>query len=1066
MIERNQIFSPIHKIKSTFDYFGFSFYFSMLIGIGLIFGSIKQYNDVDLTSYASIIAFAIALIVPFSIILFTARFWVYNDRVFSIIKFAGNLFFIISGYVFIADFLNFLSITMVEAPPIMQLGFFWVYRFYSLVVYIASLFVQLFLSALERMVRTNQKPVQSTILDISGNSLISVGLSYIYIILFPRYGIFGVIISQLIVGSLHLLFNYKALIDSRQHIQEQLNINMNQNKKPLKFTLTSGFLNVFKGFFLSLPLFGIIVVNLAISLSFLVQSSLIPLWIQFYPKILISCILWLAVYWLFNCKKLIIISSSALILVIYFILNGNPESFLTQRSLILWLIALSISGTVIGFFLVNKESITGLFSKIFFALFGAFCCISGFLLGFMIKWGLYDDDVLVAMLYIAIPVLVIYLIGMMLGKTEIFKEYNQENKFNEGKALNDKVSHSDTANASIVVHTIPQREKKILRKETIIMGIILIALIVLPVIPISYARQISTEQVLATYNGDYYLWFADSLRTVDSEYRPNLPSSPINNTVKISMARGEHEGFQVVFTPWKVQNLNLWDFSVIADLYNEATDTFIDNDNITLYSESYVTQLHEQYPDRLYPFQRLDTRLDLDGQINYPYYIDVYIPDDESILPGIYETSFKFYCRDYHSPLPGENPNYHDRLVYFNLEVEVFNFTISRERHIGTEIIWGIPDTPDWVNFYMDYRLDAIWPPPPAIAYNADLNSGPLSITFNFTKWLADLDRGFELGMKYFPITWHPTGIDWSPSALNYTDEYKTLLTWYIANITDQLTGKKTPWNTDYIDHAYFFVIDEPPIYWDPLIINVSYIIHNVTDRIKIMETMNRDLSTYTDQFLSEVDIYCQYIHHWEPSQKYPQDSEVNKWPARLKAFVEGYSGPRSKELWVYHTHNRFPSPDTEVFNSGVMHRNIFWMHWIYNVTGYLYWSYNWGIDHQGGYGYANYGESVLVGYGENNQPLSSIRLERIRDGIEDFEYFWLLNDLLTKIDPSERIIGESLLEQVRNMFNQPEHFSHLPGYNSEMFEGFKWGYNPYSQPYLQLRNQIGSEINRIYSIL
>lgn len=1059
---KNQTINPFFKIKSLFDSIGFSLYFSMLIAIALIFGSIKQYNDNDLTSYASIVAFAMALLIPFFIILFTSRFFVYDDRIFAIVKLLGNSFFFISGYIFIADFLNFLSLTMVEAPPIMQLGYYWVYRFQSLVLYISSIFVQLFLCGLDRMKNHYRKTMPVSFYDISGNSIISFLLSFIYLFIFPRFGMFGVVITQLIIGSFHLFFNCKIFIDSRRIPRNSpRNKTENYNSQQYKSIFVNGFINFFKSIFLSIPFFGIIVVNLAISLSFLEQSSLIPLWTQFYPIILVSCILWLLIYWLFNCKKFILISSSAIILVIFFILHINPESFLTQRTLILWLISESISGSIIGFFLINKESISGLFSKTFFSLFGVFCLTCGFLLGFLIKWGLYDEDVLDAMIYISIPVLLIYTTGILLNKIQLIPKIHQKFKIDNDS---EKETNPDLAKETNSTRSLLQINKTILKKQTMALGIILSILIIAPIVPISFARQITTEQVLATYNGDYYLWFADSLRTIDLKYRPNLPNSPINNTIKINMARGEHEGFQVVFTPWKVQNLNLWEFSVVNNLYNEDTDTYIEKGNISIYSESYIPQLHFQYPDRLYPFQRLDTRLDLNGQINYPYYIDVYIPADDSIESGVYSTTFKFYCRDYHSPLPNEDPAYHERLVYFNLDVEVFNFTISRERHIGAEIIWGIPDTSEWVNFYMDYRLDAIWPLPPVTNYNANISAGPLSITFNFTKWIADLERGFELGMKYFPVTWHPSGIDWSPSALNYTDEYKTLLTWYIANITDELSGKKTPWNTDYIDHAYFFVIDEPPIYWDPLIINVSYIIHNVTDRIKIMETMNRDLSTYSDEFLSEVDIYCQYIHHWEPSQRYPQDSEVNKWPERLRTFIEEYSGPRSKELWVYHTHNRFPTPDTEVFNSGVMHRNIFWMHWIYNVTGYLYWSYNWGVDQQGGYGYANYGESVLVGYGENNQPLSSIRLQRIRDGIEDFEYFWLLNDLLTKIDPSERLTGQNLLEQVKNIFNQPEHFSHLPGYNSDLFEGFKWSYNPYSEPYFQLRYLVGLEINRIYS--
>lgn len=263
MIMKNQTINPFFKIKSLFDSIGFSLYFSMLIAIALIFGSIKQYNDNDLTSYASIVAFAMALLIPFFIILFTSRFFVYDDRIFAIVKLLGNAFFVISGYIFIVDFLNFLSLTMVEAPPIMQLGYYWVYRFQSLVLYISSLFVQLLLSGLDRMKNHYRKTIPMSIYDISGNSIILILLSFIFLIIFPRFGMFGMIITQLIIGSFHLFFNCKIFIDSRRTPRNSpRNKTENYNSQQYKSIFVNGFINFFKSIFLSIPFFGIIVVNL------------------------------------------------------------------------------------------------------------------------------------------------------------------------------------------------------------------------------------------------------------------------------------------------------------------------------------------------------------------------------------------------------------------------------------------------------------------------------------------------------------------------------------------------------------------------------------------------------------------------------------------------------------------------------------------------------------------------------------------------------------------------------------------------------------------------------------
>ena len=111
----------------------------------------------------------------------------------------------------------------------------------------------------------------------------------------------------------------------------------------------------------------------------------------------------------------------------------------------------------------------------------------------------------------------------------------------------------------------------------------------------------------------------------------------------------------------------------------------------------------------------------------------------------------------------------------------MFNFSISLQRHIGTEIIWGIPDNTQWVQFYNAYQLDANWPDSCVINYTT--TPQPLSITnFNRTKFDADVEYGFSLGMDNFPISWQPAGIDWTN--LNYTPAYQTLVEWYIANLT------------------------------------------------------------------------------------------------------------------------------------------------------------------------------------------------------------------------------------------------------------------------------------------
>lgn len=90
--------------------------------------------------------------------------------------------------------------------------------------------------------------------------------------------------------------------------------------------------------------------------------------------------------------------------------------------------------------------------------------------------------------------------------------------------------------------------------------------------------------------------------------------------------------------------------------------------------------------------------------------------------------------------------------------------------------------------------------------------------------------------------------------------------------------------------------------------------------------------------------------------------------------------------------------------------RLLFWMTWKYRVTGFLYYAVNnwesnrkqpkrWPEGPWNAYTFDDYnGDGQLI-YPGPNGPLSSIRLECIRDGIEDYEYFYLLNELAQRAE-------------------------------------------------------------------
>ena len=1108
------------------------FLIPILISFFIMFGSIFPYMDIDLTSYAITIGALLALLTPLVIVTLTGVFWIYSEKLNILVRFISHLFLLISGYYLLWHISA--NLDQIGAPAVLQFGYYWVYNYYPPMIFLCALFLNLVVTNTgkylveekdeknENIEKTSNKFSYNLLDMLKSNKFIHIGVSIIgaswaLIYIYLHSGMFWAFFMQMVIISIGIgseiikffiiLMNPSRLPEksignklednnSADEIEkpkvEGNNFEVKNESVPIikqdkqlgglrdenQDLLIVGFINFFKTFFTFLMIFvgGYINISLLTG-SFLFYPNYIPLWLQFFPIVLVSIAIWgVLLKYLINRFQLFILSM-VILFINSIIIAVNPHSYLISRNLILWLIALSVTGIVTSGILYSNGMVKGKLSRVFWGSFGLTFTMGGLLMACLVKTEPYLAQTYQLGFEVPAISLMFIILGLLIKKYLIKNGYKKLFLTNADKNVSDSIKNTTVSKdglpsvSSIIDLNFISRNFKINHHK--IESIMAIGIIVLMSLPMffSYAnfKVVEQETVLGTHNGDYYLWYADNLRSIDANYKPSLDSSPVNSTVKISMARGEHEGFQVVLTPWKVKNLNVWSFEPTSDLIHEVSGDRIDLGNITISIVDYVDSLSNQYPDHLLPFQRVDTALTFSGRTSYPFYIDVNIPENDSLSPGIYSTNIKFKCRDFHLPFINESHAYKERIVEFSLEVEVYNFTITKERHIATEIIWGIPEGDEWVDFFGDYRLDAYWPRGLVTAYNG--TKGNLSITFDWDTWASKLAQGFENGMRYFPVRWHPSGVDWSEGVVNYTDEYETLLTWYCANLSIHLThiDNKTSWGDNYMDLAYFFVIDEPPEYKYDLIINISKIIHSVFPELRIMETMNQPLDTYSDEFLEEVDIYCQYIHHWEPSASYPEDDVVNGWPERLNEFVSDYSGPREKELWVYHTHNRFPTPDTDLTLSGVLHRNALWLHWIYNVPGYLYWSFNWGIDNFGGYGWAGFGESNLIGYGPNDSPMSSLRLERVRDGIEDYEYFWILNDTCKQLDglgmTTESAYGKSLLVLVNNMFNQPQHMAHLPGADTEMFDGFKWSYSLDPQEYKALRNKIGAEIGRIISL-
>jgi glycosyl hydrolase family 123 len=1089
----------INKIKFSLFMINFAHLISMII----IYTAIDPFRIDYKSAHAFETGLYIAFLVPLGMFLLLGSLWAFDRRRKILIQVLSLAFLLIMNTIMIFDLATYTE--WIGAPPVVFFGLYWLYSYYTPTIY----FLAVILVTMAGIMDIEQLKKKIVGENLKFGILIIFGVIWGEMWIFLNKGVYFLFWIQnlfvifyflIMVGIVFVRIgqNSKTTLDSDEKSVSNSNSDLNSDsisQDNSKENLKNGGKTFFKFLGLGLPIILSLFLSTMIWHLIIVSPSIIPLMIKNMPVLIIGSLIWIGTYQITKKRFVILIGALITLAIALILLNLDPYAINLYDEQILWLSGLSISGLMFSIFMHLPEMNNGKFSRNFWSISLFTLGLFGIAYGFFLSMDHYPLD-----LYpIALPIIIGIIGYYIIIKTLVIRKKKKSNPNIEAEKIEDHTQEIDNTESNLnKTESDESKPEKIensekpcpdisnkdrnkkgkflnLSRQELKTGVISLMLILIVALPIpiwSFAVGVENnkEQVLGSPNGDYYLWYADSLRTIDKNYEPSFNSSTITNTVKTSLARGEYEGFQVIFSPGKIKNLNVWSFEPKGNLVNKKTGSEIGSGNITVQMMSYVEQLGEQYPDRLAPFKRLDTSL-TSGQKNWPFFITVFVPNDNSIEAGTYNVQMEFKCRDFHDR-PGDRW-YNYRNVDFNIEVEVYNFSISKERHIGMEIIWNIEDSEKWVDFYGDYRMDAYYPRVPII--NSSTTPGNLYLNINWTKWESDLANCFENGISYFPITFNPKGITWGDNP-SYTPEYQTVLEWYIGNVSNHFASYKTPWNTSYLDHAYFFVIDEPPIKWYAQIISVAKIIHAINPNIIMMETMNRPLDTYPAEFLHHVDIYCQYIHHWEPSKTYPSSEpiEADGWPESLSNYTKSYSGTRDKELWVYLTHNRHPTPDTEVFQPGILHRNSLWLMWTYKVDGWLYWSFNWGMDMYDGYGYAGYGESTLVGFDYNDDPMSSLRLERVRDGVEDFEYFWLLNKtceiLHSKGMLTDEAKGKALLAKVDQIFNQPQHLEGIPGYDTTTgFEGktdaYLWSYEYESQQYFALRNEIGDELNRIYSL-
>ena len=254
-----------------------------------------------------------------------------------------------------------------------------------------------------------------------------------------------------------------------------------------------------------------------------------------------------------------------------------------------------------------------------------------------------------------------------------------------------------------------------------------------------------------------------------------------------------------------------------------------------------------------------------------------------------------------------------------------------------------------------------------------------------------------------------------------------------------------------WLEKAYFYPVDEPVAVkrvehehtLDELK-SLGRMIQNIFgNKTKIIAPMHINQamnSTSTEDAFSYVadvvNVWCPHTYFFNTLAEYKNDPKLmfQYYTALLEKNLGSFKSRMAKEqaggdeVWWYVT--RFPHhPEItlSIDDHEVEHRLLFWQQKLYNVDGFLYYLVNdwnhgdvnpWNKKHEqnNSYPYNVYGNGVLVyngfedsegmpyqsrdRYNEladksyNAYPVGSMRLESVRDGAEDFDYFTILDKL------------------------------------------------------------------------
>lgn len=488
--------------------------------------------------------------------------------------------------------------------------------------------------------------------------------------------------------------------------------------------------------------------------------------------------------------------------------------------------------------------------------------------------------------------------------------------------------------------------------------------------------------------------------------------------------RNEVQSAQLMLTAKKkIRSFNL----EASDLTAANGDT-ISKDKVSVYAERYVEVYNPMitnaagymplagfYPDALVPLDRYRARREdmVEKGNNQGIWVDVDV--ETGVNPGDYTGTFVLTVNGAKKDIP--------------VSVKVYNLDMPVEVHNPTMIdIWysnigyGEGDNVDsstfdvYYEYLLDKRLNCENLPP---NYSSSIDT--------FVDKIPELALDPRVTIYEIP---HPT----ITGAMLYSDAYpeeqiiayrksiESSLRSQLKKILDKnIEIRENPEATeeektiDLFKKAVYYWEDEPSGVRRRQVKMFCQLLHEAKEKLITNQSKkDKPLARHPDliESIRGVDEMCpsDYIDFMSVSD-YELCDGLTLWcPSMYKFDSESYrqqmleKQAKGERIWWYTCVHNSPSPSYLVESIPMNIRLQAWMQYDYSIEGILYWqtcSWSYADDVYEDVQARSWGggEGLLLYPGAKygmKVPVSSIRLEQLRLGQQDYEYFWLLDQALT----------------------------------------------------------------------